>query len=335
MDILHVKCEHMRATKAFIVSEKNIILFTGKQVIILDKQLNLINKLVGFNCAYDGYLSPDETKLLVVASDNKFYIVSLVSYEVIKVIVKGGYDENLSGNGCWSFDGKSVYIPALNPKSVLSDLRRYSITEPNKYESVMREKYWITKILAIPELERYLITGYDRNLLKDYFIWYDGNAFTHYEIEEFDDYILNVEVDVKNSVIRLFSFDNCEIYNFNGKKVSSLDFTPEIIKCDFFDVFKDIPELSDESKKKLRSMISFLGINDISAKEKINSTCLTPDLKQLFLCTSSGIVIMDLQTCKEINRIKIEYGANKVCFIENNMFLVEGYDSVKVFKIGV
>ncbi|MBE7065739.1 MAG: hypothetical protein E7384_08020 [Ruminococcaceae bacterium] len=333
MKLLRVQCKHIKGAKTFLVSQRNIFFLTGKRLIVLDKSLNLVTEVAGFDYAYDAYLSPDESKLLIVPSGNKFYIVTLDDYKVSKVLVKDGYNDNLDGRGCWSFDGKSVYIPAVSPKTILSDMRKYSVTEIDKYESLLCGKYWITQIRAIPELKKYLLTGYDRNTLLDYFIWYDEKKFVSYEIKGFDDHILNIDVDTEHSVISLFSFDKCETYSFEGEKISDLKFRPETCKCNFFDVFKDIPEITDEGKKELEALITELGMNDISVTEDIHSTCLKPNSKLLFLCTSMGIVIVDSTSYDVIKRVNIEYGVNKIYFLEDDMFLAECFNSVKFFKI--
>ena len=107
------------------VSTKYVFGFTGSRVKIFNKEMQLIKEIPRLDHVYTGSISPDEKKLLLVSTGNRFYILSLETFELKKYTVCGREDYNLEGRGCWSFDGKEILLCANGCSTGISALRIY------------------------------------------------------------------------------------------------------------------------------------------------------------------------------------------------------------------
>jgi len=111
MKLERIKCKPLERAQNLCVSKSYIVGCTGRKAAIMDKHLNLIHTVEGLEYVYSAEVSPDETKLLLISTGNRFYIVDLRTFEKTRITVKSPYNQNLEGRGCWSFDGRSVWIP--------------------------------------------------------------------------------------------------------------------------------------------------------------------------------------------------------------------------------
>ena len=105
MNLNRIKCKPLERAKNLCVSRSYIVGCTGKKAAIMDKQLNLIHTIEGLDYVYSAEVSPDETKLLLISTLNKFYIVDLLT------IWKDKAAGRLTGN---PFGSLCIAIPAIS-----------------------------------------------------------------------------------------------------------------------------------------------------------------------------------------------------------------------------
>jgi len=213
---INPKC--LSRAKSFEISENHIFIFTGSRIIILDDEFNCIDEITGLNYVNKGYLSPDKTKLLLVSTINKFYILSLSDFNLESHTIRGkNLSGNLEGNGCWSFDGNAVYIPAQSKYGKRSIFRKYCI-DNFEFEDVLPNNFYIQFVKAIQPSNKYLLVCLEANNILDSswnLIWYDGHSFEKHIVQGFDDAIYNIEIDETHEIIHLFGAEKnicCDYY---------------------------------------------------------------------------------------------------------------------------
>jgi hypothetical protein len=168
------------------VSEHFIVSLSGAQARLYDTQFNLLHTIKGLQYVYKCIISRDESQLLLISTGNWFYVVSLITYEITRHLIKGKYNDDLRESGCWSLDGKGCLFCVTNRTSLLSALRIYPDIKTGEYRDLLCDKYWLTDICAVPEHNSYLITGLNRDNDKSYLIWYDGEQFREYVLDTDD-----------------------------------------------------------------------------------------------------------------------------------------------------
>lgn len=334
MRISKVSNQYVRDAKSFSVSSKYIFLYTGKKVIILDKQFNYITEISGLEYVYDGYLSPDESKLLMVSTVNKFYIVSLDIFLATKYIVKNKYNGNLEGHGCWSMIGNAVYIPIQNEKSMKSSLRKYYINDNSEYEDFLIEKFWIIHISWVSVKRKYLIIGEDRSTHCWHLIWYDENkkGFEDYIIQGFEDAIINIDVNEKEGILSILGAESNAQCDFMGEKCSTIDIPLEKQCLDFTDAFK-IASLNDVEIEMLHDIPQSLQLHALNVTERINTLHRSIDLKYMYLGTTMGLIMVDVIDMKVVAKVGVEFGVQKIHELCGNMLICSTWNGIKVLKV--
>lgn len=101
MKLERIKCKPLERAKNLCVFQSCIIGCTGPKAVIVDKRLNHVHTVDELDYVYSAELSPDETKLLLIFTGNKFYIVDMRTFDKVRVTVKAPYIYNLEGRGCW------------------------------------------------------------------------------------------------------------------------------------------------------------------------------------------------------------------------------------------
>lgn len=188
MKLKRIRNSLLSECKNYILDTKYIIGFTGRRVLLLDYDFQLVASCDKLSYAYTGELSPDKQKLLTVSAENRFYIHTYPSLEPInRVTVRAPYNYGLEDGGCWSFDGKSILVCAMNSKTLNSTLRIYNADNPAEYTDLLKERYWLQSIQGIKSKNKYLLIGLNRADDKDYIIWFDGNNFETFPLKDFDD----------------------------------------------------------------------------------------------------------------------------------------------------
>lgn len=332
MKLLRVTNKNINYAKRFCVSKKFICLFTGNRVVILDRKLNYIHEVKNLKYAYTGYVSPDESKLLIVSIRNGFYVLSLTDYTLRKCTVGGSYKGNLEGRGCWNMEGGAVYIPVQNRESMKSTLRKYYVDKDFEFEDLLIEKYWIVHVSLCNSLKKYLIVGMDRRTGDQCLIWYDENDFKEYKIESFDDAIIHVEVNEHDETISIFgAWENVRC-DFTGKKVGTFATLPLEPPKKSSKSLTD-PSLEVKVRELIKEVVTNLQDSDFDLNDRLNIAVFSSDLKYIYIGTTTYLIIADANSGTILKSKRIEYGVERISEIEDHIILVSSWTGVKVFKI--
>lgn len=160
MRVVSVPCPYLKNCKKMILANQYLIVLTGRSVIILSKEKELIKQIDGFQYVYDGRVSPDGTKLLLISNGANFYMLSLESLELLwKSRLKEGKYCNLEGKGVWTLDGTRLLFIIFDQKTTQYKIRLYNALDPNDSydETSLSETHRIHEILAIPSLNSYVL----------------------------------------------------------------------------------------------------------------------------------------------------------------------------------
>ena len=247
-------------TKDITVTKKYMLLSSGRSVFIFNKKFELLKKIEKLFYVYNTYVSPDERYALLVSTGNCFYVLSLDTFEITKTTPRRPYTRNLEGHGCWTFDGESFFVfvhkresnPTDSASCNLYTLRRYDLN--GNYKDFFNDEYWLLYINPVTELKKYLIIGRkNEEKLEDarwYFIWYDGEHFEKYLVEDYNDIVHYVDYDFENEILTLYGIYNISTYTFKGKKVSPAEVQG---------IFTRIDKVITSSKWNLQFTASFDG----------------------------------------------------------------------------
>ena len=191
--ILNEIKKELRHSKNLTLTSRYIILYNGSSVVIYDYEFVCQKKILNLKYVYNGYVSPDETKLLLVSNKNRYYLVSLENFSVLKTCsIKSPHNGNLEGNACWN-SNDSFFLPVQNDISMLSTFRKYNCDSSDSFEDFLAELFWIKYVTFVAKNDSYLIIGLNRNDDVWNVVWMDkcGN-YTSYEIDSFNEAILDV-----------------------------------------------------------------------------------------------------------------------------------------------
>lgn len=164
MKIVSVPCSYLKNCKKMIVADQYFILLTGRSVLILTKEMELVKQIDGFQYVYDGKLSPDGTKLLLISNGANFYMLSLDRLELLwKARVKEGKYCNLEGRGIWTLDGTRFLFVIFDQKTIQYKIRSYNALDPNDSydETTLSKSHRIHEILTIPSQNAYVLLVQD------------------------------------------------------------------------------------------------------------------------------------------------------------------------------
>lgn len=164
MKVVSVPCTYLKNCKRLITTEKYFIVLTGRSVLVLTKTFELIKKIDGFKYVYNGKVSPDGTKLLLISNGAEFYMLSLETLDLLwKNRVKEGKYCNLEGKGIWTLDGNAFLLIVFDQKNIKYRIRYYNASDSMKYhdENALSEAHRIHEIISIPSLNAYVLLVQD------------------------------------------------------------------------------------------------------------------------------------------------------------------------------
>lgn len=170
MKLERIKCKLLDRAWDISVSPSLIIGCTGSRAIVLNRQYQHLQTINGLDHVYKAHISPDEEHVLLVSTKNKFYIADLVSGEKRSVLIRAPYNGNLEGRGCWSHDGKNVYIPVVHSGSLNGTLRRYRFDLLTVEAELLQDKYIISFLCPLAKDEGCRMVCRDRNKGKSCFV---------------------------------------------------------------------------------------------------------------------------------------------------------------------
>ena len=310
MKLERIKCKPFERAKNLNISESYIIGCTGRKAVVLDKQLNIVHIVENLDYVYEALLSPDETKMLLISTGNKFYIVDMQTFDMTRVTVKAPYNENLEGRGCWSHDGKSVWIPIQNMNSVL---RRYWIDDLTRFQDYLKDKYHLDGIQRLEKSERYFLTGYNRaENNKRYFIYFNGVEFREYPLENPAQLLaLWAEVDEEQEIVTVAGTKDCWQFTMEGKALQPISHPAPKDKPDMFTVFREPIACLDYVTKY-----------DIS-------TCG----RYAYLSSQSGFYVLDAKTNDVLASVDETYGVQNFEEIAADVIAIATWSGVKLYRL--
>lgn len=343
MKLERIKCKPLERAKDFCVSLSYIIGCTGQKATIMDKHLNLLHTVEGLDYVYSAHVSPDETKLLLISTLNKFYIVDMQTFEKTRITVKTPYNCNLEGQGCWSFDGASVLIPVhCRTASRSSTLRRYYIDDSGKYHDYLADKYCITGIWRMEATHTYFLTGYDRQEdCRNYFIFFDGTGFQEFPLERSVSILApTVSIDEEKGVITISSLGYCRHFTLEGKEIQSISHpAPKDKICKMSDVFPHSFDDTVEAQNLRNELFEAFGLEEISipkcfsipdaVRKIIASSCGSYH----YLASQSGFYLLDAPTGEVLAYVPEEWGVQNVQELSPGLILVATMSGVKLYQI--
>ena len=315
MFLLEIKLTNYSRAKSFTIGEKNIFFFTGQRVIICDRELNIIKTIQGLRYVYRGILSPDETNLLMISNAQYFYTLSIPDFTLKKCIVRGVDNCNLEGRGCWSLDGKEVYLPVFNPQKGSSQIRIYKADFSYSYIELPR--YRVIYINQETLQKQYFILGQDLNLLHHTlndlsFLWYNGKQYFKYPIEDFEDAVLHIDFYESRKEIVIHGSKSSFAYNYQGKRISNVKI--------------------ESQKNEIYDLIKLLINDNLNKFEHIQVVKYSINKKYLYIGTSSRLIIINIKTKEKICK-NIEYGVEQISELDNDYILISTWNGIREFKI--
>lgn len=337
MKLKRVKCKPLERAKNLCVSQSYIVGCTGQKAAIMDKQLNLIHTVEGLEYVYSADISPDETKLLLISNSNKFYIVDLHTFEKTRITVKTPYNHNLEGRGCWSFDGKSVWIVVQRSTGYInSTLRRYCVDDFNKYEDLLADKYYLNGISRIDTNNTYFLTGYNRQENnRTYFIYFDGTAFREFPLETSVNMIApTATVDMEIGVVTLSSIVGCRQFTLDGKTVNAISHpSPKDKTLHASDVFMHLFDGDAKKQNRLKEISASLGLENISAPDYITKRDTSSCGKYIYLASESGFYLINEKTGDILASVPEEYGVQNFEELAPGFIATATWTGVKLYKL--
>ena len=340
MILREIKYDFMRYAKKCFFSENYSVFCTGRTAFICDRKFNLIHKAEKLSYVHHAAFSPDEKNLLLISTLNLFYILNLQDFSMTKHVIRGKYNYDLDGRGCWSLDGKLIYLLVSNPKTLNSALRCYNPDDGFSYVDFYAEKYWLQQIVPVKELGKYLLIGLDRNKAGanredcQNLLWFDGNNLEEHPIEEmYLDVIHSAEYDAKTNTVMVYGHDRTIRCDIHGKCLDDIPVPEEgKITASFSDVFKDL-ELSGEDFESVKSLSASLGMENISISDSIYKMCLSSDGGKVYIATHLGLFVVNAATHEIMAKKKVDYGVQDIMEISPNKIAIATWNGVKVFEV--
>ena len=337
MKLERIKCKPLERAKNLCISQSYIIGCTGQKASIMDKQLNLIHTVEGLEYVYSAEVSPDETKLLLISNGNKFYIVDMHTFEKTRIAVKAPYNYNLEGQGCWSFDGKCVWIPVNRRTGYInSTLRRYSVDDFSKYEDYLADKYYLNGISRIADAGTYFLTGYNRQENnRTYFIYFDGTAFREFPLETSVNMIApTATVDMEKGVVTVASIAGCRQFTLEGKAIQTISHPdPKDKTLRASDAFIHLFDGDTEKQNRLKELSESLGLDDISAPDYITKHESSSCGSYIYLSSQSGFYLLDASTGEILATVPEEYGVQNFEELAPGLITIATWTGVKLYRL--
>ena len=226
-------------SKNVTITSEYFVLYKGTSIDIYDHNFVFQKSIPNLKYVYNGCVSPDQKKLLLVSNANRYYIFSLENFSLIaNSVIKRPYNGGLEGIGCW-FNNDSFMLAVQNPTSMLSTLRKINCVSPFLIDDFLPNEFWVRYITFIEHKKKFLIIGLDRQDHIWYILWMDqhGNR-TINKILDFDETIFDVFVSHNTETLVLTGESkiySCNFYgvptNTWGDLLTELDMARNFLTC--------------------------------------------------------------------------------------------------------
>ena len=317
MRIVKQSCPHLKNAKRVIVSDRYILVLTGKSLLILNRSYELLQTVSGLNHVYNGVISPDGKKLLLISNGNQFYVISLDTLELEwKCRVKKDFNGNLEGRGCWSQDGSEILLVVMNEMTLEQRIRHYNSDDPNQYydDTTLSKCYWINGILSIPPLNAYYVLAQDKlDLLANMpgsrpitIACYDGKEYEHFVIEEQRGIPQSMEYHEELNRFTVYCMENVFSCDPKGQSVRRID-----VNESFVGDQKLFPPLST-----------------------VKQLSISKNNQYVFMASTLGFEVFEKTTGDLLGYQELSFGAENLTELEENLVVVCGYSgNAMLYKI--
>lgn len=301
MKLQRIKCPPLVQAWDLTVSPSYIVGCTGKKAVILDRQYNLLQTVEGLDYVYKAHLSPDEKQLLLISNVNRFYVTDIASGTTRKVLVRAPFNYNLEGEGCWSHDGRCIYIPVVRAKGLNSTLRRYRVDDLTVDAELLKDEYWITNLHPMKMANSYFMVGWQRQFQRHFFIVMKNDDFRCIPLNREDGIYFGGSVREEKQEISLSSTNGYMRYSLNGE-------LKEIIANPF---------ASRESVHK----------------DTITKYALSQCSRYILMSAEAGFYLLDAATKQLLSFIPEEYGVQNFEQPEPDVIALATWGGVKLYRM--
>ena len=289
----------LRYCKNHIIDKGYLIGFTGKQSLCYDSDFNKISTFDKLKYVYNGDVSPNGENILLISNENRFSVHNFPNLELLyNISVKAPYNGNLEGKACWSFDGKKIFLCALNDETINSSLKVFDICSRSFEVDMLKEKYWLMHISRINTKKKYLLIGFNRKDLKTYLIWFDGENFTEHCLSGFDDVVTSVKYNELYDSIDVCYERGLISYDCSGNRIEN----------------------------------KLLNVSGLDYMDFVTDMCASEDESILYIGTLKEVCVLDKETNKIIDRLTINSSVNKISEITNHKIIVSTWDGIRFFE---
>ena len=222
MQLTKIPCKHFSRAQNIRVSSRYIVVFTGACVRVLNKELELLREIRGFYHVYDGRIAPDETQLLLISTTNAFYTVSPEGQDRPQLHIVTALSENLEGQGCYSFDSRTILLP-LGQYS--STIRCYNTSDLTDFTDISTGDLRLLSITPLPAPEKHLLLSQEIGTQQEYFLWLTQNTLAPFPLDKQGilDHVQQVEYDSANQQLLLYTPAGIRTFTTEGRCIPSAD----------------------------------------------------------------------------------------------------------------
>ena len=302
MDLERIKCKLLDRAWDISVSSSLIIGCAGSRAVVLNRQYQHLQTIDGLDQVYKAHISPDEKQALLVSTKNKIYVADLVSGEKRQVLVRTPFNANLEGRGCWSYDGKHVYIPVVHSGSLNSTLRRYRIDLLTAEAEFLQDQYIIGFLLPLTQAEGCRMVCRDRNTGENCFVDMKDGQYTVQRMDE-GRFLLNCygcRPDEKHDEIWLGTRDEYRCYDRSGK-----------------------------IRERIRNPFS----SGDAYRDMINQYAVSFCRKYAFMATNAGFYVTDAAMKQLLAHIPEEHGVHHFKQLEEDMIAAATLHGVRIYRM--
>lgn len=314
-------------------SEHYIVGSTGGQVKIFNSEMEHLKTITNVFQVYGCYISPNEKNLLLVSMANIFYVLSMETFHMKKYTIKGKYNGNLEGEGCWTLDGRGCCFCVSNRDNGVSALRIYEDIESGNYCEILTDAFCLTSIFPIPSEKKYLLSGYDRTDDKCCLIWYDGNTFEKHPIEDYDDTIRKVIYNTNDSTCTVCGLTSTIQCSAQGKHINRIELPQSSASVfDFFSVFTNVP-LSQTARETLREKIHNWELTCLQDADSIRDVAYSQLGPYLYIATTRGLLCINYELNKIEAEVIIPYGVTEILKLSEELLIISTWESARLIRI--
>jgi hypothetical protein len=337
--IKKVKIPLFSNIKGITSSEKFIVTFTGRRANIFNKNLELLYTIDDLYYVYNGYISPDESKILLVSTGNKFYIYSLNTFECLqKYSLKGRLNYNLEGQAAWDFNGENFLINASDKNTLTSCILYFTPNSLLPVKQIEFSNYRFLYLRKVDKLNKHLLVG--SNLEDDhkhYLVFIDENIqnLEEYVIENFDDFITDVEYNqILNSII-VYGDNNSILCNCKGEYIKPIE-VKDIVRDNskfLTDWLCEMKLNKTDTLSILDKLFDFFEIDNLSSYENINKIVWSENFDLIYVATSHRFLIYDRKTEDIVFSKEVQFGVQDILEVCKDKVILSTWGKTLIYKI--